>query len=80
MSRHRSVSPFAFILYTRQSNFSLKVKSYPDLPVIIQQYINSNVRQKDIPGMLESEHHIHIKLSLNLFLSAIFALAFNQTC
>ncbi|KAJ3506413.1 hypothetical protein NLJ89_g6882 [Agrocybe chaxingu] len=38
------------------------LEEYPDLLVILQGYINSQVYQKDIPDMLKTEHHIDISL------------------
>ncbi|KAF7300185.1 hypothetical protein MKEN_01342200 [Mycena kentingensis (nom. inval.)] len=38
------------------------VYAHPELPTLIQQYINDHVRQADIPEILREEHGINIKV------------------
>ncbi len=41
---------------TQQLHYcSLPVKMYPELPRIVQEHLNENVRLKDIPELLEEQ-------------------------
>jgi hypothetical protein len=41
--------------------FTLLVRQYPELPKILQKYVNENVRQRDMPEALDEEHGIKIR-------------------